>query len=182
MKKEKRILKIQNLIIYYFLCAFIGWILEMLYGYMVFGKFVDRGFLYGPMCPIYGYGAVMMVLITEDVRKRNVNMVGTFFIITVIFTLLEYLASLVLELIFHLRWWDYTNEFLNLNGRICLAFSMLFGIMGIMFIKWVYDPSKKIIEKVRNKITAKMVWVILIILIVISNVDTVFSIIKYISI
>ena len=59
---------------------------------------------------------------------------------------------------------------------------MLFGIMGIMFIKWVYDPSKKIIEKVRNKITAKMVWVILIILIVISNVDTVFSIIKYISI
>ena len=103
MKKEKRILKIQNLIIYYFLCAFIGWILEMLYGYMVFGKFVDRGFLYGPMCPIYGYGAVMMVLITEDVRKRNVNMVGTFFIITVIFTLLEYLASWVLELIFHFR-------------------------------------------------------------------------------
>ena len=182
MESKEETLKIQNLIIYYFLCAFIGWILEMIYGYMVFGKFVDRGFLYGPICPIYGYGAVMMVLITEKVRKKNINLIGTFFIITIIFTLLEYLASLGLELIFHLRWWDYTNEFLNLNGRVCLAFSVLFGIMGIMFIKWVYDPSKKIIEKVRSKLSTKVVWILLIVFAIASNVDTVFSIIKYIKI
>ena len=65
MEKEKRGIKIQNIMIYYFICSVIGWIMEMVYGYMVFGKFVDRGFLYGPMCPIYGYGSITMVLIGE---------------------------------------------------------------------------------------------------------------------
>ncbi len=181
MEKGERLLKVQELIIYYFLCATIGWILEVIYAYMVFGTFVDRGFLYGPMCPIYGYGAVAMVLITEAIKKKNVNMVGTFFIITAIFTLLEYMASLVLELIFHLRWWDYTNEFLNLNGRICVAFSLLFGIMGITFIKWVYEPSKRLIEKIREKVPSQVIYTVLMIGIVASNVDFVFSCIKYVS-
>ena len=121
MEREK---KTQNLIIYFFMCSFIGWIMEMIYGYMVFGYFVDRGFLYGPMCPIYGYGAVLMVLIAEWMKnKKHINIFMKIVIITVLFTLLEYTGSLILEAIFGLRWWDYTNEFLNLNGRVCLMFS-----------------------------------------------------------
>lgn len=180
MEKGEKELKVQNLIIYYFVCAFIGWILEMVYGYMVFGHFVDRGFLYGPMCPIYGYGAVAMILIIDAIQKKNVNIAGKFAIITIVFTLLEYLASLVLELIFHQRWWDYTNEILNINGRVCLIFSLMFGIIGLVFTEFIYKPSEKLIGKVRQKIPNKFIWLILCIFIIASNVDTVFSIIKYI--
>lgn len=180
MEKGEKELKVQNLIIYYFVCAFIGWILEMIYGYMVFGHFVDRGFLYGPMCPIYGYGAVAMILIIDAIQKKNVNIAGKFVIITIVFTLLEYLASLVLELIFHQRWWDYTNEILNINGRVCLIFSLMFGIIGLVFTEFIYKPSNKLINKVRQKIPNKFIWSILCVFIIASNVDTVFSIIKYI--
>lgn len=181
MEKVERKNIFQNLIIYYFVCSVIGWILEMIYGFMVFGHFVDRGFLYGPMCPIYGCGAIVMVLITEAVRKKNLNTAWKFLIMTIIFTSLEYLSSLILEAIFGLRWWDYSNEFLNLNGRVCLVFSLMFGMMGIIFTEWVYEPSKRLIEKLIEKISSKVIWIILIISIVVWIVDTGFSIIKYVS-
>lgn len=174
-------LKIQNLLIYYFICSILGWIMEVLYAYSVFGTFVDRGFLYGPMCPIYGWGAVTMVLITEKIRKKKVNTLGIFLIVTAIFTTLEYLTSLFLELIFNLRWWDYSNYFLNINGRVCLIFSIFFGFIGIVFVKKIYPRIQKLIKNIRKKISVKMLWVILVSLVVISNVDCVFSSIKYIK-
>lgn len=174
-------LKIQNLLIYYFICSILGWIMEVLYAYSVFGTFVDRGFLYGPMCPIYGWGAVAMVLITERIRKKKVNTLGIFLIVTAIFTTLEYLTSLVLELIFNLRWWDYSNYFLNINGRVCLIFSIFFGFMGIVFVKKIYPRIQRLIKNIRKKISVKMLWIILISLVVLSNVDCVFSSIKYIK-
>lgn len=180
-KGDKKITKIQNLLIYFFLCSFFGWILEIIYAYMVFGTFVDRGFLYGPMCPIYGYGAIIMIIIAEEIKKKNINIIGTFFIITAIFTILEYMASLLLEMIFNLRWWDYTNEFLNLNGRVCLMFSLFFGIVGIFFIEKIYEPSKKIIQKIRNKIPSKVLWIILIIMLTLYIGDTIYSFIQYIN-
>lgn len=174
-------LKIQNLLIYYFICSILGWIMEVLYAYSVFGTFVDRGFLYGPMCPIYGWGAVAMVLITEKIRKKKVNTLGIFLIVTAIFTTLEYLTSLFLELIFNLRWWDYSNYFLNINGRVCLIFSIFFGFIGIVFVKKIYPKIQRLIKNIRKKISVKMLWVILISLIVLSNIDGVFSSIKYIK-
>lgn len=171
----------QNILIYYFVCSIIGWILEMIYGFLVFGHFVDRGFLYGPLCPIYGCGAVVMVLVTETAKKKNLNMVWKFLIITILFTMLEYLTSLILEAIFGLRWWDYTNEFLNLNGRVCLVFSLIFGVMGIAFAELVYEPSKRLIEKIRVKMFSKTIWIVLIISIVTWILDTVISIINYIN-
>ena len=174
-------LKIQNLLVYYFRCSILGWIMEVLYAYTVFGTFVDRGFLYGPMCPIYGWGAVAMVLVTEKIRKKKVNTLGIFLIVTAIFTILEYLTSLVLELIFNLRWWDYSNYFLNINGRVCLIFSIFFGFIGIVFVKKIYPRIQRLIKNIRKKISVKMLWVILVSLVVISNVDCVFSSIKYIK-
>lgn len=174
-------LKIQNLLIYYFICSILGWIMEVLYAYTVFGTFVDRGFLYGPMCPIYGWGAVAMVLVTEKIRKKKVNTLGIFLIVTAIFTILEYLTSLVLELIFNLRWWDYSNYFLNINGRVCLIFSIFFGFIGIVFVKKIYPRIQRLIKNIRKKISVKMLWVILISLIVLSNVDGILSSIKYIK-
>lgn len=182
MEKGERKNIFQNLIIYYFVCSVIGWILEMIYGYMVFGHFVDRGFLYGPMCPIYGCGAILMVLIAEFMNnKKNMNLIVKFITITVLFTLLEYLGSLILEAIFGLRWWDYTNEFLNLNGRVCLIFSLMFGIMGIVFIEWVYEPSKRLIERLKEKLSNKVIWIVLILCNILWIIDTVFSVLSYIN-
>jgi len=173
--------KIQNLLIYYFACSIIGWILEMIYGYMVFGYFVDRGFLYGPMCPIYGCGAVIMVLVVEGFRNKKIdNIIIKALLITILFTILEYMASLILELIFGMRWWDYTNELLNINGRVCLMFSVLFGIMGAAFITIVYEPAEKLINKLKEKVSNKAIWISLIILIMGSTIDTIMSIIRYI--
>ena len=155
--------------------------MEVLYAYTVFGTFVDRGFLYGPMCPIYGWGAVAMVLVTEKIRKKKVNTLEIFLIVTAIFTILEYLTSLVLELIFNLRWWDYSNYFLNINGRVCLIFSIFFGFIGIVFVKKIYPRIQRLIKNIRKKISVKMLWVILISLIVLSNVDGILSSIKYIK-
>lgn len=179
MKKGDKSYIFQNIMIYYFICSFIGWILEMIYGFMVFGHFVDRGFLYGPMCPIYGCGAVVMVLITETLKKKDVNTAWKFLIIMGLFTLLEYLSSLMLEAIFGLRWWDYTNEFLNINGRVCLIFSLMFGMMGVIFTEFVYEPTTRLIEKIRQKLSTKTIWIILVVLIVVWLVDEVFSVIRY---
>lgn len=181
MEEKGEKLSFQNLLIYYFLCSTIGWILEMIYGYMVFGHFVDRGFLYGPMCPIYGCGAVMIVIIAETIGKRELNTAGKFLILMAIFTVLEYIASWLLEIIFNQRWWDYTGELLNINGRICLVFSLMFGLMGIIFIEKLYKPSKKLLNKIKENIPNKVIWCVLIILSILWFIDTVFSTIKYVN-
>lgn len=178
MEEKNKMLKFQNLIIYYFIFGIIGWILEMIYGYLLFGHFVERGFLYGPICPIYGWGVVFMVLIAEHFKNKNTNVAIKFLVITIMFTILEYTVSFLLEALFGQRWWDYSNEILNLQGRVCIAFSFMFGILGIIFIEFVYEPSKKLINKIREKISTKTIWIILIISIIIYSLDTILSTIK----
>ena len=141
MQKET-IKKIENLIIYFFIFSLIGWIAEILYAIKVEGTFVKRGFLYGPICPIYGFGAIMLITINNFINKHTKSNIIKFVIFSMIFTVFEYLVSLVFELIFNIRWWDYSNELLNLNGRICLMFSIIWGIAGILFINHAYMPIK----------------------------------------
>ena len=100
---------------------------------------------------------------------------------TVIFTVFEYIVSFVFELIFGIRWWDYTNEFLNLHGRVCLMFSLLWGIGTIIFIKIFYVPLQKIINKIREKIPSYLITIILVILLVATLADFILSIVKYIK-
>lgn len=182
MKREKRLLIIQNGLIYFFMCACIGWILEVIYAYFVLGTFVNRGFLYGPICPIYGLGAVMMITIAEAMKKKKVKtIILKFIIITILFSALEYIGSLLLEVLLGIRLWDYSTEFLNLNGRICLIFSLLFGIMGIFFTQCVYEPTKNIIRKIRHNVPDKIIWIISGTLIIIMSIDMFFSVIKYLN-
>lgn len=99
---------------------------------------------------------------------------------TVIFTVFEYLVSFVFETIFGIRWWDYTNEFLNLHGRICLMFSLIWGIGTVLFIKLFYQPLQKIIQKIREKIPYYFIVGVLVVLISGTIEDFILSIIKYI--
>lgn len=182
MEKKDKLLKLQDLTMYFFICSFIGWLLEVAYAFSVYGTFVDRGFLRGPICPIYGYGAVIMVLITDWIKKKKItNSLIIFVIVAVIATVLEYIASYFLELVFNLRWWDYTGYFLNINGRVCLIFSIFFGIAGVIFIKNIYPIMQKTFDKIRKKLSTKTIWIILITLIILMTLDKGISALLYID-
>ena len=182
MEKKDKLLKLQDLTMYFFICSFIGWLLEVAYAFSVYGTFVDRGFLRGPICPIYGYGAVIMVLITDWIKNKKItNSLIIFAIVAVIATVLEYIASYFLELVFDLRWWDYKGYFLNINGRVCLIFSIFFGIAGVIFIKNIYPIMQKIFDKIRKKLSTKTIWIILITLIILMTLDKGISALLYID-
>lgn len=99
-------------------------------------KFVNRGFLIGPYCPIYGFG---VLLITFLLKKYTSDIVVTFIFCILICAILEYITSFILEKIFHARWWDYTNRKFNINGRVCLENLLIFGILGCCII-YILNP------------------------------------------
>jgi len=99
-------------------------------------KFVNRGFLVGPYCPIYGFG---VLLITFLLKKYQADIIVTFIFSILICAILEYITSYILEKLFHARWWDYSNRKFNINGRICLDNLLIFGILGC-FIIYVLNP------------------------------------------
>ena len=123
---------IYNIEIYFMLFiiyAFLGWVMECTLGIIEKRKFVNRGFLIGPYCPIYGVGVVGVTLLLS--RFSN-NVVLLFILSTILCGVLEYFTSYIMEKIFHARWWDYTTTKFNINGRICLETLLPFGIISFM--------------------------------------------------
>lgn len=116
--------------------AVIGWCMEVICKLIQYKKFVDRGFLIGPYCPIYGVGAL---LITFFLNKYVQDPVVLFVMAVVVCGILEYLTSYFMEKIYHARWWDYSSKKFNINGRICLSNLIAFGILG-MFIMYISNP------------------------------------------
>lgn len=118
---------IEILIWLFFTYSFAGWVMESFGGIFVTKKFVNRGFLIGPLCPVYGIG---VVIITIVLGKYSNDIFALFVLSTVLCGVLEYLTSYIMEKLFNARWWDYTNRKFNINGRICLQNLCLFGIAG----------------------------------------------------
>ena len=116
--------------------AIIGWCMEVICKLIQYKRFIDRGFLIGPYCPIYGVGAL---LITFLLNKYTQDPVVLFVMAVVVCGILEYLTSYFMEKIYHARWWDYSNKKFNINGRICLSNLIAFGILG-MFIMYISNP------------------------------------------
>ena len=113
-------------IIYFFTFALLGWIMETFYCAYVMGYFSKRGFLYGPICPIYGYGALILIIILSKYRKNSIKL---FFSSVAIFTFFEYIVSFGLDALFGLKWWDYSERFLNINGRISIFHAFAWGLL-----------------------------------------------------
>ncbi len=121
----------------FFVYAFLGWCTEVSFAALTSGRFVNRGFLNGPVCPIYGVGVVIVLFFLEPLRKNTVLL----FVGSVLLTsLLEWLTGFVLEKIFHQRWWDYSNEPFNLGGYICLRFSIAWGLACLIVVDIIH-PS-----------------------------------------
>lgn len=116
--------------------AILGWCMEVTCKLIQYKRFINRGFLIGPYCPIYGYGAI---LITFLLKKYTNDPIALFFMAIIICGTLEYLTSYFMEKIFKARWWDYSQKKFNINGRICLNTIIPFGLLGL-FIMYVSNP------------------------------------------
>lgn len=147
----------------FFIYSIIGWIIESTYVSFLEKKKINRGFLIGPYCPIYGLGSLIMILYLEQYKE---NIITVFFLAIVICSILEYITSYLMEKIFHARWWDYSNEKFNLNGRICGKNSLLFGLGSIIVIYFIHPILSQIETKIPPTILLKIVIVSLIIFII----------------
>lgn len=114
-------------LLYFILYSILGWICETVFCSVSQKQPVNRGFLKGPYCPIYGFGAMVILLVSRPVIQYPILV---FLVSMLSATALEYLTSWILETVFQIRWWDYSDRRFNLNGRVSLKFSLLFGIMG----------------------------------------------------
>lgn len=116
--------------------SFAGWLMEVIISFFQKRKIINRGFLVGPICPIYGTGALLLSFIVSSVETPLV----IFCVAVVGSAILEYVVSYLMEKIFRVRWWDYTDQPFNLNGRICISAALSFGIIGVLMLK-IITPS-----------------------------------------
>ena len=157
-----------NYILLFFIYSFLGWCLEVGCKLVSDHKFVNRGFLIGPYCPIYGYGALIMTILLHKYLNDPVTL---FIMIILVCSILEYFTSYFLEKIFHTRWWDYTHYKFNINGRICLETMIPFGVFGL-FIMYVTNPF---FMGIITSIMSGLRYFICIILIIVYIVDNILS-------
>lgn len=122
-------------ILFFFFYSIIGWISEVIYCSIKDKKFTNRGFLFGPICPIYGTGAISMLLALSWCKKWPVVV---FLLGVVVCDIVEYLTSVIMEKLFHARWWDYSKKKFNLHGRICLEHSCYWGIFSVLLIYLIH--------------------------------------------
>lgn len=140
-------------VIYFVLYSFIGWISEVAYAAYLEKRFVNRGVLAGPICPIYGFGALFILGIDVFIKPGTMPAYASVALAILITTILEYITGYILEKFFDIKAWDYSNEELNLHGRICAKFSLLWGIFAYLLLSFLHpmlsmyvnaiDPSFK---------------------------------------
>lgn len=122
---------VQKYVILFFIYSILGWVMEVILSIIQRKKLINRGFLIGPYCPIYGTG---IILVTIFLARYKDDRVITFIMAMLICGALEYFTSYFMEKIFHARWWDYSNKKMNINGRICLETLIPFGILACLII------------------------------------------------
>lgn len=131
---KTNIRKHQYILLYFTIYSCIGWCIETIYMSIQLGRLAQRGFLFGPLCPIYGFGALLLILLLSSIKNRLILfLAGTF-----ITTFVEFAVSVLLEALFQKSWWDYSNEFLNIQGRVCLKFSLCWGVSAVILIQYIH--------------------------------------------
>lgn len=178
-KEKNKLNENEKIVMYFFIYAFLGWILETAFCLVTQAKFMKRGFLYGPLCPMYGFAAVSIIQLLKNIKT---NTIGKFCICMIAFTIFEYVVAVVLESLFGLKWWDYSNEVLNFQGRISLAYSIAWGIIGVIFVEKIHPYVMRKLEKFTTSISKKIQIMFLSIFVSIITIDFILSVIKYINI
>lgn len=137
-----------EILLYFMIYSVLGWMTEVAYHGVTRGKVVNRGFLNGPVCPVYGFGVLAVFmgldLFSKAHQIETLNGFGIFFAGAVICSSIEFLAGWGLDMLFHARWWDYRDCPFNLNGYICLKFSILWGL-GTVFVVRIVQRTVKLL-------------------------------------
>lgn len=134
-----------KIILYFILYSFFGWIMESVLKTVVQKKLVNSGFLYGPFCPIYGFGAIIMFLFLNSFKN---NLIILFIIGFFVLSLWEYIVGWLLEKIFHTKYWDYSENKFNIKGRVCIINSLFWGFLGVIFIRYIHPFMQQKIDLV----------------------------------
>ncbi len=127
---------------YFVIFSFLGWCMEVAYHTVCYGDFSNRGFLNGPVCPIYGAGAVLVIL---ALRPFSDNLIVLFFCAALITSALEFITGYILEKIFSMKWWDYSDVPFNIKGYICLKFSICWGVACSFLIRVILPVCDRLI-------------------------------------
>lgn len=136
-------------VLYFTIYSFLGWVCESTYCSIGQKKLVNRGFLNGPFCPIYGFGALLVITILSPF----VNNIPILFIASIIVTsVLEYITSFILEKLFHMSWWDYSTYKFNIHGRVCLKNSLMFGVMSLFVMLVVHPAIDNFVTRINTKV------------------------------
>ncbi len=167
--------EISRYILYFLVYSVVGYILEIIICSIIEKKLVNRGFLFGPWLPIYGFGVLLTLTATNYVKS---NFALTFLVAIAVCSTLEYITSWALEKIFHIKWWDYSkSEKYNLNGRICLRNCLAFGIAGCIIVYQIHPYVISIFEIIPPE-TEMVLAIITIIVFVLDTIASVYAVLK----
>lgn len=155
--------------------AFLGWCTEVAYAALETKKFVNRGFLNGPVCPVYGCGVLVVVVVLTPLKEKFIILfIGSFLLTSVI----EFITGFLLEKLFHNQWWDYSNQNFNICGYVCLKFSILWGLACTLIMDVIHPTVYKLI-RIIPKIPGTILLVVLCIIFGVDLVITVGTILKF---
>ena len=164
-------MKINTLILYFIIYSFFGWIIESIYKTVRTKKIVNSGFLYGPLCPIYGFGALIMLLFLNGFSN---NVFLLFIVGFFVLSVWEYIVAVILEKVLKTKYWDYSYKKIQIKGRVCLSNSIFWGFLGVVFIKVVHP----VIENLIYNIEDSTLFYINLSLGIIILIDLIFTLIK----
>lgn len=162
-------ISIWKIFAYFIIYSFLGYIIETIFGIITMGVWQSRqSFLYGPFLGIYGLGAVAIILFSQFFKKNNITL---FLSGCILGSLIEYIISFLTEVILETRWWDYSEKIFNINGRICLLYSVFWGVLTVFLVRKVNPKIDKLCRKILKKISRRIFKIIISILIIFLFVD-----------
>lgn len=174
VEKEVQKITINQIIWYLIIFSIFGLLIETVFCYITTGVLESRkGLIWGPFCPVYGVGATILIIV---LARYNKNPIQLFIVGSVMGNIIEYSLSYILEAIYGARFWDYSYLNWNLNGRICITYSIFWGILAVILIKTIKPVIDKIIDKIPNN---KKINITIIILILIDCLSTVWAVTTY---
>jgi uncharacterized membrane protein len=143
------LIRLQEWISYFFIYSLIGWIIESVYKSLIFKKTINSGFLIGPFVPVYGFGAVTLLIIDQYISTL-IPFGFRLIIYTILTNIIEYNTGTLLEEVFHMKLWDYSNMFLNIKGRVCLLHSLFWMGLSWILLEFIHPFIKNIATQINE--------------------------------
>jgi len=160
-----------EILTYFIIYSFLGWVMESTVRTVCEKKLINTGFLHGPFCPIYGIGSIILFLFLGNLEN---NPILLFCIGIIVLTFWEYIVGVMLEKIFKTKYWDYSDQKFNFQGRICLVNSICWGALAVLMVKYIHP----FIESLISKVDVTLLYYIISIISFVMLVDMIISIIK----